>query len=327
MASETLIEAGVGETRVAVIENGRIAEAHIERWSDGLRAGAVHDAKLTRIHDRGAIVSIGGIEALIEPRPAGVAEGGRLRVEVVREAIPEPGRPRLAKVKKHASASASSSFPSALADRFPAARPLLAHQRDALEAAGWSEMIEEARTGIVAFDGGLLTISLTPAMTVIDVDGALPPADLAVAGARAAGEAIRRLGITGSIGIDLPTVPDKAARLAAAAALDAALPPPFERTAVNGFGFLQVIRRRLRPSLLERLQGAPVESAALALLRQAERAGAGGLGLVAAPGVIAWLEANPPLIAELERRIGGRAALRRDTGSAISAGHVAPPDA
>src|SRR3546814_3730244 len=85
----------------------------------------------------------------------------------------------------------------------------------------------------IGFAGGALRISLTPAMTLIDIDGDLPPAELARTGAEAAGAAIRRLDITGSIGIDLPTMGSKAERQNAAEALDAALPPPFERTAIN----------------------------------------------------------------------------------------------
>ena len=112
-------------------------------------------------------------------------------------------------------------------------------------------------------------MSLTPAMTLFDVDGSLPPAELAIAGAAAAARAIRRLGIAGSIGIDLPTLAGRADRQAAAAALDAVLPQPFERTAVNGFGFLQIVRRRERPSLPEIVQGDPVGAAARALLRRA----------------------------------------------------------
>ena len=62
------------------------------------------------------------------------------------------------------------------------------------------------RSGIIRFDGGELRVSLTPAMTLIDVDGHLPVEALAMAGAEAAARTIRRHGIAGSIGIDLPTV-------------------------------------------------------------------------------------------------------------------------
>jgi hypothetical protein len=119
--------------------------------------------------------------------------------------------------------------------------------------------------GEIDFPGGALRMSLTPAMTLFDVDGNLPQAELAIAGVAAAARAIRRLGIAGSIGIDLPTLSGRADRQAAAAALDAALPQPFERTAVNGFGFLQIGRRRERPSLAEIVQGDPAGAAARAL--------------------------------------------------------------
>jgi hypothetical protein len=330
--SELILEEGIGETRALVVEDGRLVEVHVERASDAVRASEIWDARLTRIlvpRVRG-IVTLGAQEALIEPLPSGAVEGGLLRVEVVREPIPEAGRPRLPKVSALSDAAGAPSRVRAappLAERLCGSgrrpRRALPHEADALEAAGWSEAIDEARSGIVAFEGGLLTISLTPAMTVIDVDGALPPAELAVAGAAAAGHAIRRLGIGGSIGIDLPTVPDKAARTRSAEALDAVLPQPFERTAVNGFGFLQVVRRRQRPSLLERVQGAPVETAALLLLRRAEREpGIGARTLVAAPGLVAWLESQAALLAELERRVGAPARLRSDPALAISGGYV-----
>ena len=105
-----------------------------------------------------------------------------------------------------------------------------------------NDLLDEARTGVVTFAGGELRISPTPAMTLIDVDGYLEPDELAVLGAAEAARAIRRLDIGGSIGIDLPTASGKAARQAAAAAIDGALPRPFERTAVNGFGFVQIVR-------------------------------------------------------------------------------------
>jgi hypothetical protein len=330
MSSEILVERGIGETRAAIVEDGDIAELHIERDAP-LRAGDVWNGRLTRIlvPGRRGVVDLGGAEALIEPLPR-VAEGALVNVEVVRESIPEPGRPRLPKVQATGEAAGTEGRASAgppLIERLRARRAPLreiaTHGPDALEAAGWSEAIEEARTGVVAFDGGLLTISLTPAMTVIDVDGALPPAELAVRGARAAAQAIRRHGIAGSIGIDLPTVGDKAVRQAAAAAVDAELPQPFERTAVNGFGFLQIVRRRVRPSTLELVQGAPVDTQSLVLLRRAEREPAAGVRLlVAAPAVIGWIEARSHLLAELERRSGRPVRLQEDASRSISAGYV-----
>ena len=98
-------------------------------------------------------------------------------------------------------------------------------------------------------------------MTLFDVDGPGATAALAVAAATAAAEAIVRHDIGGSIGIDFPTVTGKAERLAVAAAIDAALPQPFERTALNGFGFLQIVRPRPRASLPELLRADPVGNA------------------------------------------------------------------
>jgi len=197
------------------------------------------------------------------------------------------------------------------------------HGPDRFEEAGWSELLEQAATGEVPFDGGALRMSLTPAMTLFDVDGRLPPAELARAGAAAAARAIRRFGIGGSIGIDLPTMPGRADRQAAAAAVDAALPQPFERTAVNGFGFLQIVRRRERPSIPEIVQDDPAGAAARALLRRAQRsAGQGAAVLRAAPAVIARIEAQPGWVEALRREIGAEVVLQAGAGLSISAGHV-----
>ncbi|MEX7252847.1 hypothetical protein AB2D16_32835, partial [Pseudomonas aeruginosa] len=79
------------------------------------------------------------------------------------------------------------------------------HETDALEAAGWSELLDEAASGEIVFPLGALRLSPTPAMTLFDVDGAPPLDTLAVAAAHAVARAIRRHGIGGSIGIDFPT--------------------------------------------------------------------------------------------------------------------------
>ena len=320
--AEWLYEEGIGEDRAILVEDDEIIEMIVELPGD-VRAGAVVPARLTQILVPGrrgvASLEVGG-EALIEPLPPGLTEGAEFRAEIVREAIAEPGRPKRAKARWTDSALRPGPT---LADRIAPSVADPATGADRFERAGWSERLEEAMSGDIAFPGGALRMSLTPAMTLFDVDGALPPAELARAGARAAAQAIRRLGLGGSIGIDLPTLADRAERQAAAAEVDAWLPQPFERTAVNGFGFLQIVRRRERPSLPELLQGDPVGAAARALLRRAGRAsGNGPLLIQAAPAVLARIEAAPEWVERLRRQIGGKVDLRPEASLAISAGHV-----
>jgi hypothetical protein len=320
--AEWLLEEGIGEVRAVLVQDGCIVEAQIE-LPDTLPVGSVLRAKLTKIlvpGRRGLVTLEGGEEAILEALPPRLTEGQALSAEIIREPIPEAGRP------KRASCRYSEDAPRAgprLAERIGRAIRHRPPGPDRFEGAGWSELLEEALTGEIAFPGGALRMSVTPAMTLFDVDGTLPPAALAAAGAQAAARAIRRMGIGGSVGIDLPTLPGKAERQAAAAALDAVLPQPFERTAVNGFGFLQVVRRRERASLPELLQSDPAGAAARALLRRAEwETGAGERTLHGAPAVIARLQARPDWIAELARRIGAPVALRAEPGLAISGGHV-----
>lgn len=324
--AEWIFEEGIGERRAALVEDGAIVEAHIE-LPDPLRLGTVAAGRLVSIlvpGRRGVVATAAG-EVLVEPLPPALTQGRAVRVAIVREAVPEPGRPKFPRGKiTEEPEGPGPDLPERLRLRPGGAPP----GPDRLEAAGWSETLEEASRGEIPFPGGSLRMSLTPAMTLFDVDGSLPPAELAVAGAAAAARAIRRFGIGGSIGLDLPTLASKAERAAAAAAVDALLPQPFERTAVNGFGFLQIVRRRERPSLPEILQSDPVGAAARALLRQAERTqGPGVRILMAAPPVIARIEANPEWLEALARRAGAPAALRADRRLAISAGHVhASPD-
>ena len=325
---EWLYEAGIGECRAALIENDTIIEAHIEPADTGLRAGEVIEARLTEIlipARRGIVTAAGGEQALLEPLPKGLTQGGLVTVEIVREAIPERGVVKRAKARVWTEAARESH--STLLARITATghpiRHLTPYDSDALEAAGWSEALEQGASGIIPFEGGSLRISLTPAMTLIDVDGHLPPAALALASSKAAAAAIRCFNITGSIGIDFPTLGNKAERLATADAFDAVLPLPFERTAINGFGFLQIIRPRYRASVCEQLQHARIPTAARALLRQAQRSGIiGSAAITAHPSVIAHLTAHPDWIETLATQRGGAISLQADASLAISAGYV-----
>jgi hypothetical protein len=318
--SEWLVERGIGETRALLVEDGEIVEARIEL--DGVRpAGSVKAARLlsTGIGGRNALaISEGGTEYLLPRGAGGATQGATLTVEVTREAIPgaEPWKRPLARVTDKPPLEL---LP--LEQRL-GARPLpFPTPSDRLEDLGWNDLIDEVRTGIVTFAGGELRIAATPAMTLIDVDGYLEPDELAVLGAAEAARAIRRLDIGGSTGIDLPTASGKAARQRAAAAIDAVLPQPFERTAVNGFGFVQIVRPRQRASLVElALDRAGFE--ARALLRRAAFEGPGSMRLAANPAVIAVLERKPEWLQALGQQVGGAVSLRADPALPMSGGYA-----
>jgi ribonuclease G len=298
---EWVIEPGIGETRAALIEHDEIIEARVRR--DGVTpAGTILEAKLVAIAPR-VTVEAGGEQFLLPRGMSGVTEGRRLFVEVTREALggSEPWKRGLAR----------------RTDQAPRTAPPLAEGRPG-RIDGWNDLLEEARSGIVRFDGGELRIEPTAAMTMIDVDGWLVPDKLAQMAAWATAKAIARLDLGGSTGVDFPSLRGKAERTEIDAILDAYLPTPFERTAMNGFGFVQVIRPRGRASLIELARDrAPFE--ARALLRQAGSS-TGAVVLTAHPAVIAAIQ--PDWQISLERQVGGRVTLRSDPGLAMSAGHA-----
>ncbi|SFO01202.1 ribonuclease [Sphingomonas sp. OK281] len=304
---EWLYEAGIGEARAALVDNDEIIEAAIEFDTDMLKVGLIAPARLVELlPGRRGRVALGGGEALINHLPPGITQGASLVVEIVREALPESGRAKLAKAVPSAlpPSPAPTLYERLVATGLPIRSPR-PHEPDALEAAGWSELLDEATSGEIVFSLGALRLSPTPAMTLFDVDGAPPLDTLAIASARAVARAIRRHGIGGSIGIDFPTIAGKAQRNAVAAAIDESLPQPFERTAMNGFGFLQIVRPRPRASIPEILRADPVGATARALLRTLERTPPTASRRHTLPAAAhARLTARPEWLAELARRTG-----------------------
>ena len=309
---EWLYEAGIGEARAALVDGGRILVAAVEPDDIGPMVGTVAAARLVEMLPgrSGRVTLEGGGDAMLDRVPAGLTQGATLTVAIVRESIVEvgAGRGRRKPPRCVASQDAPAPGPDLLARCIASGHPvrtLRAHEPDALEQAGWSEVLEEASGGAIDFPGGTLLLCPTPAMTVFDVDGGPPLDMLAVAAAEAVAAAIVRHGIGGSIGIDFPTIEGKAARQAVAAAVDAGRPQPFERTAVNGFGFLQIVRPRPRASLPERLRADPAGTAARALLRRLEREPPGApLHHRLPPAVHAAITRRPDWTADLARRTG-----------------------
>jgi hypothetical protein len=306
---EWLIERGIGETRFARIEQGEIVEARI--LLDGIvPAGSELAGRLQRSGMQ-LFLTVDDQQYLLPHGAPGVPDGGQVRAQVLREKIPgaEPWKRPLARVV-HASS----------AEPLPGGRELPLTVKNELDAAGWDDLIEEARTGLVHLENGELRIFPTPAMTLIDVDGTGDLTRFATSAARSACRAILRLGIGGSIGIDFPTLEGKQARAQIASEIDRNLPQPFERTVLNGFGFLQIVRPRRHASLLELAQDRAAFEAR-ALLRRVAKERTGPTRLVAHSAVLSVLERQSDWLAMLARQIGGPVTLRSDAALLIHGGY------
>lgn len=325
--TEWLFEDGIGERRAALVVDGQIVRARIERDGKGARAGAIVAARIIDRAERLARLTSGEEVYLIKPPAAG--NGDACRLHILREAMLEPNGRKRATAEAVASDRQLTSgldLRSQLAATGISCRLISAHEPDVLAQHGWGNVIDEAATGLIPFEGGLLRLTLTPAMAVFDVDGTSSSLSLALNGATATAAAIRRHGIGGNVIVDLPTLSGRDQRLAVATAFDQAMgatDDAYERTAINGFGLLQIVLPRRQASLPELIQLAAVETSALALLRQAERQrGAGSLAVTAHPSVIGWLGERKNLVQELGRRTGRPVTLHQDPACAIGAGHA-----
>lgn len=309
-ANGWLYEAGIGENRALRLEDNMLLQIRVERVDGRARAGAVVDAKFTRqwVAGKSGIVTLpDGQEALLQPLPKGLTEGSMVRVEIVRAAmIEQGGQAKRAKARPADIDSPLCEGPALLAELAASGLPVKqvhAHDEDIFSQHDWHEAIEQAETGRIDFEGGSLLVSLTPAMTLIDVDGPLAPFELAKRAAKEVARALLRFDISGNIGVDFPTLEAKAERAAVTAVFDQHMAANCERTAINGFGFMQIVSRKLRPSLLEIMQANRSMNAALKLLRQAERdRGTAAMQLAVHPAVANKL--TPSLLEELARRTG-----------------------
>ena len=305
--AEWLVEDGIGEKRALLVDGDKVLAAKL-RWPGELHAGQQIAAKLTTKRGaRGTATMPDGREVLVDKLPRDASEGGTLDLVITRDAMAERGRYKL-----------------------PAARPAGAFDAgDCVFATGrsvhrfprglWEELWDTASSGEVNFGGGSLIFFVTPAMTVVDIDGVLPPRELALAACKPLARALQQSDLGGNIGIDFPTLEAKADRKAVDAALDLALSDwPHERTAMNGFGLVQIVARLDGPSLLHRFATSRTGMAARMALRRAEMVeGAGTTLLTVHPALKAKLK--PEWMTELERRTGRPLRLETDPGLAIEA--------
>lgn len=302
-----LIEQGIGETRSLLLDGDRVLAARIE-WPGELTAGSEVTGQLFSKHKgskRGVVRLDNGREVLVDHLPPDVTEGTRVALTITRAAIAERGRFKCAQGRLGAVAIPENAQ-GKLVQRFPAGL--------------WEEVWHAASSGSIAFAGGEILLSVTPAMTVIDIDGNAPPSDLALAAIPAIAQALTWFDLGGNIAIDFPTLQAKADRRAVDEALGHALADwPHERTAMNGFGLVQLVARMEGPSLLHRFAASRTGMCVRYALRQAERAEGTGrvLLLTIHPALKAKLK--PEWLTELSRRTGSEVRIVTNPALALEA--------
>ena len=320
--SEWLVEEGIGEQRALLIEGGEVVAAKII-WPGELKAGHQAFAKLTSKpagKRRGTATLDDGTQVLVDHLPAHANEGATIGIRISRAPIAERGRLKLAQARcfvvddKLVDTSAKvdmAQFTGPFED---------GNTVRSFESGEWEEIWHAASSGSIAFDGGEILCAVTPGMTVIDVDGALTPRELALAAVPAIAKALKWFDMGGNIGIDFPTLEAKADRRAVDEALANALTDwPHKRTAMNGFGLVQIVARLEGPSLLHRFATSRVGMCARYALRVAERAEGTGpiLQLAVHPALKAKLK--PEWLEELARRTGREVRIETNPALALEA--------
>lgn len=310
---EWIVERGIGEDRALLVDGDEVLAAKLH-WPGELFAGQTLEAKLTAKPAgarRGTATTASGQEILVDHLPRELNEGESFALTVTRAPIAERGRLKLAQGRFTTEAVEGAEW--------------LAGAREvhAFPSGLWEEVWHAASSGSIAFAGGAILVSTTPAMTVIDIDGAGFPRELALAAIPAIAQALNLFDLGGNIGIDFPTIEAKADRKAVDEALGAALADyPHERTAMNGFGFVQIVARLEGPSLLHRFAASRTAMCARMALRLAERAQGTGAVLLLTVHPALKAKLKPEWIVELTRRTGKQVRIETDPGLALEAPHA-----
>ncbi|MDX2237247.1 MAG: ribonuclease E/G [Hyphomonadaceae bacterium] len=342
------IDAAIGETREALVQDGAAIALRLHRWSDAgrhARWGEVYAARVTRVdrRRRGAFLDLGlrGADAFLPLDSGGQARRGAARialgeglavmVRIVREA---------ARGKSAVAALVDAPHPGPLGrvtrpevdEAVDGARPADPETRARLDAA-----FEDALSRLAPIPGGgMLIIEPTAALVSIDVDsgaraGAPDPErfalELNLAALREAARQIRLRALGGVIAIDFVSMRHRASQSALdLAARDAFGADPWgvQLARLSRFGVLEASRGQLHTPLHECLRepdGRPTpETVALQMFRAIERearaAGGRRIAAAVAPEVKAWLDlAEIPWRTALDDRIGPRWTIEAAAGA------------
>lgn len=283
-----------GERRAAVVENENIVEIHIQR--DALWAlGECGVGRIDRKTPSGAYVVADDGSMLLLRGKTNALEGARVMFEVTREAISEPGRIKPPEIMLRDSLDETLIGKDALWD----AR--LASLGQSAINASITEGFDVAIAGQSQLGDVTISFQRTKAGLVFDIDGIGDAFAINMVAAREIARLLRLYQVGAMVLIDFVSMESKAQRTQIAEAFDAASvldPRSFERTAINGYGMMQVVRARPRPSVLDQLFGARIaalsdETQAYWLLRAvAQSSGFGARTVTTRPEVATLLQSE-----------------------------------
>lgn len=324
--AELWLDDAPAERRAALVEDGQIVEIHIQREGQ-LAVGEVGTARIGSKTKAGAyLITDEGREMLVR-RGVTPPKGSKVVYCITRAAIAEPGLVKLAEAR--------------LMDELPSPLPnaetlwearLQATGAETRRCADISDGFELALAGASQAGDATISFQRTKAGLIFDIDGTGDAMVINITAAVEIARLLRLYQVGAMVMIDFIAVESKQDRQAIADAFrtaSAADPRPYESTAVNGFGMMQVVRARQRPSVLDILFGTRIaslsdETQALWLLRQASKSSGFGTRTITAPTAVATLLVAPDwqqYRQDVERMTGAALAIVAD--AAMSGyGHV-----
>lgn len=283
-----------GERQAALVEDGNVVEILIQRetlWA----LGECGSGRIDRKTPAGAyVIADDGSELLLRSK-IGVPEGAHVLFEVTREAMAEPGRNKPPEIllRDH------------LPDPLPGKEVLwdarLASLGQPVTKGSTAECFDLAIAGQSQLGDATVSFQRTKAGLVFDVDGIGDAFAINRIAAAEIARILRLYQVGAMVMIDFVSMESKAQRTQIAEIFDASSAEdsrPFERTAVNGYGMMQVVRARPRPSVLDHLFGTriaalSVETQTYWLLRAvAQSSGFGPRTVTARPDVAILLQSE-----------------------------------
>jgi ribonuclease E len=345
---ETWVDAAIGETREALVRNGKPIALRIARATDAGRRARWGELYVARVREidrrrRGVFLDLGLSEqdgflplgedsrARIGRERVALTEGMGVVVGVTREGA----RGKNPVVDLHEIGHDAQTL-GRIGQHEVDEDVLLAKPADAQLRAKLDALVEDALARTVAIaGGGALTIEPTAALVAIDVDaggrqGSGDPErfalDLNIAAAHEAARQIRLRNLAGLIAIDFVSLRAKSHLKQMEDGVRAAFaddPWSVQFGGLSRFGVYELSRAQLRTPLHEQMRDLDgrlsVETVALIALRAIEREGRAQTGrqiaCTVAPEVKAWLDAGEiDWRTELSNRIGMRWAIDATPG-------------